>query len=269
MTDEIEEEVKGTKKRKWMKLLFLKIPIFFMIFCAVMIGALKLVERHPEPLRQGFEEYLSKATQRNATIGTLEDVKFFPNFVIHAKNITVHSRQNAADIDLKIEEIKINAPFSTAFFSSNKMNELLIKNMTASPNMFGPMPVTVDSAEIITRNDEEKVGSFLIAQGTYNGKKTNLEALLEVDTYNYKIPDEMPFSIQVGAYDVNATLTRNFRSVVLDNTVLRKGEKQSDAKQYLLSNKQTFNTENPVSCLLLEEDLESCDKYLDVKEQKE
>lgn len=262
---QIKQKAKQEKRRKLMKWVFWRIPIALMIIGAILIGALKIVEGYPDPLRQGFEQYLSEATGRNATIGTLEEIKFFPNFILHAKNITVHNLSNAAVIDLEIEDIKINSPFSSVFFGSKKINDFSLTNLTANKDMFGPHEVEIKNAEISVKEGPEQFGSFLVANGLYGERSAVFEAELDVGEYNYRIPATIKFSIKVADYEVSASLKRKLTSVALENTVLSVGDKQSPARSYVLSKGKTYNKDNPLTCIFVQENLQDCDKYLSVE----
>lgn len=255
-------EVKKRDKRKIIKFWFFKLPIILMIIGAVLIGALKLVERYPEPLRQGFEEYISTITNRNATIGKLEEIKFFPNFIMVANNITVHNASNAAVIDLEIENIKINTPFSSVFFSANKINDFSLTNLKAKKDMFGPKEVVINSAKIINKTGADQIGNFIVAEGLYGSDQAHLEIKLDVNKYNYSIPNNVQFSIRIGEYEVNGALQKNFSSVTMQNVVLSKGDQSNKSKEYLVVEDNKYSTDNPVSCILLSENLNDCDKYL-------
>ena len=81
----MSDDEKKTKKRKRLKLFLFTIPVIMMVVVGIMLVALKVVERYPIPLRQGFEQYLSNVTGTNATISELEEIKFFPNIVLKQK----------------------------------------------------------------------------------------------------------------------------------------------------------------------------------------
>ncbi len=258
-------EEKKHRRRKLMKWFFFRIPIILMIFGGILIASLKLVERYPDPLRQGFEEYLSKATNRNALIGTLEEIKFFPNFVIDARNITIHNRQNAAVIDLEIEKINMKSPFSSMFLNSRKINNLVLENLHANAGMFGPKEMKISSASIVDKKGPDQYGSFLFAEGEHGGKTAYFEAELKVGTYSYSVPSNVPFSLQIGEYALNATLNKNFTNVTLDNVVFSKGDQSSEAKKYIFVEDKKYQQDNPLVCLWVEENLKNCDKYLSVE----
>jgi len=255
-------EAKVKQPRKLVKWLFWRIPIGLMILSAVLIVALKIVERYPDPLRQGFEQYLTEATGRNATIGVLEKIKFFPNFILHANNITAHNRANAAEIDLEIEKVRINAPFSSVFFARRKLNEFTLTNLTAQKNMFGPKEVTINTADIVLREEGNNPGSFIVAQGKYGDDDFYLEAQLEAEKYSYKIPNTIPFVVKIGVYSVAANFKRNMTHVVLNNLTFSVSDDVSVPQDYILSKDKNLNQENPLTCILTEEDLQRCEEYL-------
>jgi hypothetical protein len=255
-------EAKIKQPRKLVKWLFWRIPVALMVLCAVLIVALKIVEGYPDPLRQGFEQYLTQATGRNATIGVLEEIKFFPNFILQANNITAHNRANAAEIDLEIEQVKINAPFSSVFFARRKINEFTLKNLTAQKNMFGPKEMMIDTADIVLREEGDNPGSFIVAQGRYGVDDFYLEAQLEAGKYNYKIPVNLPFLIQVGTYSVASSFKRKMSYVALENLIFSVSDQDSIPQDYIFVKDKSINQNNPLSCILNEENLKNCDKYL-------
>lgn len=261
-------EDKKERHRKLIKLIFFKIPIILMVIGAVLIGALKLVEGYPNPLRQGFEEYLSKASGRNATIGKLEEIKFFPNFIIQARDITIHNSLNAAIVDLEIEKITMSTPFWSLFINSKTINSFSIKNLRANEDMLTGKAIEVSSLEIVTKDGPDQFGSFLIAEGKVGKEKANFETKLEVGKYNYRMPSPFSFSLRVGQYEVNATLQNDFKRQTLQNAVFSKGDKVSEARQYILFHKKEFNKDNPLTCILNQKNMSDCDKYLTLKKDK-
>ena len=261
-SEEIKTEDKVVKRRKRLKLFLFKIPLVVMIVCAVLIVALKMVERYPDPLRQGFEEYLSKSTNTNATIGELKKIKFFPTVVFEAENITFHNGSNAAIIDLEIKEVKFNAPFTSLFFGSKKFNNFSLTELTSNAGFLLPQEMKIASIKVEHKKGPDQFGSFLVIDGDINKKKIFGEIEVEVGTYNYKLSNNIPFSFKIENREVSATLKRNFKDVTFENMVFQKEDQQSDAKQYELYEGGEYKNDNPLYCLMMEVDLNNCDKYL-------
>lgn len=245
---------------KW---IFIRLPIIFGIVGLLMIGALKMVERYPNPLREGFEEFLSKQSGANATIGTLEKIKFFPNIDIHIKNLTMHNRKNAAIIDLEVESAEVGAPFWSMLLNGARLNKMSIINLRAEKDMVVPLALTLDSVEVIDKDGPDQYGSFLVANGAYGGKPMDIEVEIEKKSKGYKIPKEIPFSLSVGKYSLNASLVKGFSGVYLESAVFSRRNKSALAKDYGLVKSGKYNKDNPLSCLLYYADTRECDKYLE------
>ena len=263
--NEKSSDTKHNKKRKRIKFFFFKLPIILMVIIAVLIGALKLVEGYPDPLRQGFEEYLSGVSGGNAIITKLENIKFVPNFILHAKDIGIHNRQNAAEIDLEVKEFHLNAPFSSMLFKNGKINDFVLKGLTARKGMITPKEIEVSSVAIVTKEGPDQFGSFLIAQGQYGEQKLDLELELEVQKYNYRFNTQTPFSLTLGDYQIHTNFKRKARKTILENTVFQKnddGGQQTNEKTYILVDKAGYQLDNPLSCLFIEQELSNCDQYL-------
>lgn len=254
---------KTQQKRKRFKFWLFKIPLVLMVISAILIGALLLVERYPEPLRQGFEQYLSRISGGSATIGTLKDIKFFPHFVLSAEDITIHNGRNAAIIDVEIKSFLVDVPFSNLFFNKHKFHEFILEDMTAGEGILGPKKIKISKAEIVNKEGPDQFGSFIVADGMLNEHKAFFEAELEVRKYHYRLPAILPFSLKVGDYELNATLNRSGRDGKLENAVLTKSDNTSSpAIDYALSQKKELNEDNPLTCLLIQENLTECSKYL-------
>jgi len=266
----MSDDIKATKRAKRLKFFFFKTPIILMIFVAIMIGALKLVERYPNPLRQGFEQYLSDATQTNATIGTLEKIQFFPTVIFKAQDITFHNYANAAKIDLNIESIIFEAPFSSSFLGTGKFINFDLKNMTAKKDFLIAHSMKINEIKINhnAQSDDEKAQEAMddkpsiLIDGFLSGKKMTAILELKAKKYNYQFADPMPFIFTLGEYKINGNLNRNFSDVLMDDLTFEKGNKKAEPKTYILMDSDGYNKDNPIYCLLMNEDLKKCDKYL-------
>lgn len=255
--------------QKFLKWILFRFPLFLVIIAAVMIGALKLVERYPIPLTQGFEQYLSKATGTSATIGKLKNIRFFPSFDIHIEYLTMHNYNNAAVVDLDVDSVVISAPFLSMLFSGNKLNTLSIKNLTSKAGLITPLDIEITTADIFDKSGPEQYGSFFMVEGMYNNKKLSMQAEVSKKGRSYYIPSEIPFSLTVGDTVLNAQLDKGFTQVFLRNVVFSKGQKTSIAADYPLVQSREYNKDNPLMCVLENGDSPLCDIYLDNKGSEE
>ena len=182
--------IKKQRIIKFVKFLAIKLPIIFGILALMMIASLKLVERYPDPLREGFQDYLSRAYDTNATIGRLEKISFFPMINVHATDITMHNKSNAAVIDMKIESITLRSPFWSMLLHAGRVNKLKIKGLKSNSGFIMPQSVQIDNLDIIDREGPEQYGSFIVASGLYNGQKMTFEAEIKKLKSSYKIRKE-------------------------------------------------------------------------------
>lgn len=252
--------------KKIMKWVFIRIPIIVMIITAMLIGSLKLVERYPDPLRDGFEEYLSKNSGTNATIGSLEKITFFPNIDIRLQDLTMHNKQNAAIIDIEMDSASISAPFWSMLFGGSRLNDISIMNLKSKVGALTPLALTLDSVGIINKEGPEQYGSFLVAVGSYGGKEMLLEAEIDKLDKNYRMPKALSFSLLIGKAELNASLIKNFSGVHLKTAVFSRGKKTASSKDYVLVKSKEYNKNNPLSCLLYHADAKECDVYLEKKD---
>jgi len=258
------------KYKKRMKFLFLKLPIFMALFFLMMIVALKLVERYPAPLKEGFEKYLSQTTNTNTTVERLEKAAFFPNIDIRLHNMTMHRNDNAAIIDIEADKIFISVPLSGLFIRKGKINLLDIENFTALEGVLTPALLEIESAQIVDREGPEQYGSFVIVKGRYAEKPLLIEAEIKKEKDYYIIPNDLSVSIKLGAYEVDATTEQRDGNILLVNTVFNKGDAQENirtqATEYLFVEKNEHRENNPLSCLYFNAGtaIENCDQYLEV-----
>lgn len=251
------------KHKKLLKFLFIKFPIILVILIFVMIGALKLVERYPAPLREGFEKYLSQQTNTNATIGHVKKVAFYPNIDIQLEDITLHRSNNAAIIDLKVEKFNISAPLSDLFIRKGRINFIDIQNLTANKNILTPFDIELKTVQIIDRADNEDKALF-VAEGQYAGKKFNLTADIQKNKKFYRVLGLIPLHISLENYQIKTILQKNLFDVILSSLTFQKDNKVSDIKDFIFIENKTYKTDNPLACLYLNagEDLQQCDQYL-------
>ncbi|HPF78217.1 MAG TPA: hypothetical protein PLF01_02895, partial [Alphaproteobacteria bacterium] len=215
--------------------------------------------------REGFEEYMSNASGTNATIGHVEKISFFPNVDISIKDATMHDTDNAAIIKMEIKSAEFSSPFWSMFGGSNRINNLSINQLKAVEEQITPLAITLDSVKIEDKQGPEQYGSFLIMSGEYGGKKLYIEAELEKINSGYKIPKEVPFSIQLGQSALNASFLKGFSMLTMKSAVFSKNGRQSPAEDYILVKSGEYNKSNPLSCLFYNGDAKECDIYLDGK----
>jgi hypothetical protein len=252
------------KKRtiKFVKFLIIKVPIILGIIALLMIASLKLVERYPDPLREGFQDYLSGAYNTNATIGKLDRIAFFPMIDVQATDITMHNKSNAAIIDMELKSLSIRSPFWSMLLHANRINKLSIKGLKASSGIILPQSIQIDNLDIIDQEGPEQYGSFIVAEGLYNGQKMIFEAEIQKLKSSYKIGKEIPFSLNIGNVELSALFYKRHNILKIKNTILSFGGESSNAQDYILFDNKKINEDNPLHCLAHSDNIDECKIYL-------
>lgn len=255
-------DIQKERLKKLGRFLAVKVPIIIAIIIIMMIVSLKLVERYPDPLRQGFEDYLSRTYGSTATIGQLERVQFFPNIVVTARDVTMHNRSNAAVIDIAVDYIDIEAPFTSMIFGTGKIKNLDIRNLTAAEHFILPKALDIKNLSIAEENGPEQYGAFLTADGKYAGQKMSLQAELEKSGNLYKVGQSIPFSLSLGGAVINAQMVKERGGkVLLKNTVYTASGKETEARDYILAEQGEFKKDNPLTCLIDEGAVNQCQEF--------
>lgn len=243
--------------------MLVKLPIILAVFVLLLIVTLKLVERYPDPLREGFEEYLSNSYKTNATIGKLETIKFFPVVDIQAENITMHQRSNVAIVQMDIESFKIKAPFWSLFFNTGHIYDLEINNLKANEDFLLPKSFVIENLKMEKRQGPNQYGAFLIAEGLYNAKIISLEAELESAKKGYKISSAIPYALSFSNASLSGEIKTERAATRSLNTVLSFENQTSDAQAFDVFKDNQFLSHNPLYCLLNTDNLKDCKKYLE------
>ena len=256
-------DIKKQRLRKLAKFILVKLPLVFAVLAVMVIISLKLVTRYPDPLREGFEEYLSGAYHTKATIGKLEKVSFFPNVIIHATDVTMHNKSNVAMIDLSVKSFSFQVPLSAMLLQSGRIDKLEVKGLKSSSDFILPRSFNIDEMGIIDREGPDQYGSFIIAKGKYDDQPMVFEAEVKKLKNGYKVGKNIPFSLKIGRIEINAQIEKKSQSVKLKNTVFSVGNKSSEAQNYILFESNEFNENNPLYCILKKADVNECKIYLD------
>ena len=249
--------------RKFAKWFLIRLPIAFIILGVVFAITLKMVERYPDSLKDGFEEFLSQATQTSATITTVNEIKFFPTVELDLADITFHELDNAAITNLSVRRVALKLPFWSSIIGARRLDYFNVENLRAKSEAILPYDLTVTKAEIVDFDGPDRYGSFLIADGKYRDEAAKFEIKMKKLEQGYKLPKSLEFSLTIGAYQLNGELVKNFSSTKIENAVFQKGSVVSNAKNYDFFDKDSRNTENPLSCIIDAEKLEECDIYLE------
>ena len=254
------------KIKKFLRFFLTRLPFVLLLGVGLMAGSLKLVEKYPVPMKEGFEKFLSEKTRTNATIGNLDKIKFIPDFEVTMRNLTMHNPENAGVIDLEINEFNLKSPAWSVFLNGKRISHLDISGFKAKENIVSPHALDIKSMKIEDRQGPEQYGSFLVATGKYAKHNMKFEASLEKVKNNYIISNEIPFSLELDDYEVTGTYNKKFSGIWMERTLFSKKKKSSVPQDYLLMKSGEYNKDNPLICMIDNKDLSVCNKYLEEKE---
>lgn len=258
----MSEEKPKSRHRKFLKFLFIKFPIFLLVLGLIFAFALKTIERYPVPVKDGLQQYISSALNANASIGRIENFSFMPQIQADLYDVTIHNHQNAAEIKASVEKLEFSAPFWSGFFGGGKIVKLNIDGLETGSNYPFITPMFINNASIIDRAGPGQYGSFLIGTGEFRDLPLNFEIKLEKKKGYYKIPETLPFSLSLGQRVIKGTLKTSYKTIDLANLIYQKEGQSSEAREYSLVRKEEYLSDNPLSCVLLESELKTCDQYL-------
>ena len=143
------------KLKKLLRFLITRLPFVLLISLLIMAGSLKLVERYPVPIKEGFEKVLNERTKTNTTIGTIDKISFIPDFNIVMNNLTMHNRDNAAIIELEVGKFEMKAPFWVVFLNGNKINHLYAADIKANKGLLSPHDLEIKTVEVVDKQGPE------------------------------------------------------------------------------------------------------------------
>jgi len=258
----MSEKKPRSRRAKFIIFVLIKFPIFIAIIGLIFAFALKVIERYPDPVRQGLEQYVSGASNTNASIGKIEDFSFIPKVKATLSEVTLHNRVNAAEIRASVEKITFAAPFWSGLFGGGKVSQLDIQNLETIAGFPLPFGINLKTVNIIDKEGPDQYGSFIIGSGRYRGEDLSFETKLEKRKNYYKILSQLPFFLTVGTRTVEGTIATSYKKINLENLVYESGAQASEAREYALVKGEDYIIDNPLSCLLIEDDINTCDKYL-------
>ncbi|MEM8833838.1 MAG: hypothetical protein AAGB32_04780 [Pseudomonadota bacterium] len=250
-----------TRGQKFLRFLLITFPIICIILGIVFVGALKMVERFPEPLKQGFEQYLSETTQTNASIEKIESFAFIPDVNISFKNLKLHDRSNAANISMQADHIAMQLPFWSVFFSGSNLKNIKIENMSSENGVLLPLAMDGVDLSIVEEEGPDQFGSFIKVTGLYGGQPLEAEVQIQKAEEGYKIPSDIPFSVKLGQSSLNGIIQKNIASIELKNAVFEKANQKAEAREFHLLKSGEYIINNPLSCLIIHGDSEECNQY--------
>jgi len=262
-----ETKKEPSRKKKFLKFLFIKFPIILLALGLVFYITLKLVERYPVPLREGLEEYISGTFGASASIGKMNKFAFVPMVDVDIEDVTLHRVNNAAQIDLKMKSARITIPFWGAFLGQNKFEKFEMREIVSEAGVILPQSFNFDRIGILEKEGPDQYGQFIIVDGIYGNKDFNIEAKIKKNGDYFQVPMSVPFVLTHGDLTLNGTIERKLRRVILTNGVINIDGEKSSLDDYVLVKSNEYTKNNPLSCILEYADGAKCREYLKIESE--
>lgn len=166
-----EDELKQTDKKKSRFGWVFKLVFVLAVIAVLVISVLSMIGGNGPSLRKGAEDYIGAVAGMDVTIGTLNEISFFPRIVLDMEDIVftsaVYTEQAAS-----VEKLYMAMPFWRAFIGKSRAESVEINNITARPGVWGPRSLSIRKVALEPQGD--KGAPALTADGKYGDDPFNV-----------------------------------------------------------------------------------------------
>ncbi len=206
--------------------ILLKLSIIMAILTGLSIGTLKLLERQPELLREGIENYLSEITALSARVEQTGHIKFYPSFDMSLSRISFYDISDPDFFPMTIELMEIKMPFLSILLNARNFESVNVQGLKAKPGIIFPKALEVKEAGII---DDGILPPQIHVKGKYDDADLDIHIGLEREKKTaeqslYKIAKETAFSIKIGKISLDGTFAEKGRQPVFREALLQVGD---------------------------------------------
>ncbi|NCO04143.1 MAG: hypothetical protein GW903_08135 [Alphaproteobacteria bacterium] len=267
---------KKTFKSFMLKTLFKRLPIIIGFALFFMILSFKILERFPEPLKQGIAEYFTLNTPYVAEIETLDRINFFPSLYVGISNMILREKDNVAITHLEMEKAKIHVPFLTKFTHAREVYDLGIIGLKADAGIMTPQAIEIETLGFVDSLDQGSSLSNLIIAGSYAEQPMRFTADVTkkktlFGNKVYKFENVMPFTFDIAGVSLSGNFVYLYDKMAIQNAVISVADNQFNLKDSFIVENQQLVTDNPIYCLLghdFKAETTLCTQYIDTKTQE-
>ena len=165
-----EEKPEKTKLQRWLGRIFYG-ALIFAAFVWITLRMLMSLGGDSDPLRQGLEQALTKATGLQTKIDKFNYMKFFPDVSIDAADIVLSGPPSAEKKPAPVVTIgaaKASVGFWAAFFSRYEVKQLAISDIDLKENPYLERPLHIDAISL----EKDALGpgqAAWVMKGRYGG----------------------------------------------------------------------------------------------------
>lgn len=245
---------KSKHKKSFLKSLLKKLSWIIGFTVLFMILSLKVVERFPQPLKEGFENYFASLSGRAVSVTELQKITFFPSLNIQMRDIVFSDAQNVAITAMTIEKVKTHIPFLNMFFGGRYIYDFEIRHLNAKAEVLTPQEIQIDVLDIIPVLENEEQG-VLVVSGLYSQQPLSAQIILErkktlFGHVVYKIPQSTTMELMIGEVTLKTGFVNENNEIWLRDGELSIGEETVLIKDSALAQRQRLQEDNIMTCLL-------------------
>lgn len=238
-----------------LKTLFKRLPIIIAFALFFMILSFKVLERFPEPLKQGIADYFTINTLYVAEIETLDRINLFPSLYVGISNMILRDKDNVALIAMEMEKAKIHVPFIAKFTHAREVYDLGIVDLEADAGVITPQSLHIETLSFVDTLEPNPKRAELIIAGSYAGQPMRFVADVRkkktiFGNTVYKFEDIMPFTFEIGEVSLKGDFVYLYDKMAIQNAVISMADNQYELKDSFIVLNQKLIKDNSVYCLL-------------------
>lgn len=190
-----EDELKQTDKKKPRFGWVFKLVFFLAVLVVLAVSVLSMIGGNSATLRNGAADYMAAVSGMDVTIGTLNEISFFPRVVVDMEDV-IFTSDRYPDEAARIDELYISMPFWRAFLGQSRADTLEIANVRARPGVWGPRSFSV--RKLMFQPQGEGGHPAFTADGRYGEEAFTVDIELLRKDLLYGIKDGGAVQITVG-----------------------------------------------------------------------
>lgn len=186
--------------------LLIKILVITLIVLGVIFAVMSTLGGSGEKMRATSESFLSEMIGEPVSVGTVNNVRFFPDVIFDFEGVRVDSTERNIEGLASADHFRIVVGFFDMSFDTQKIKDFEIRNLYLREDEWTDEALLIEAADIQLR--PETGGAFLSIVGRYGERKVDEKIDLEIfgaaTHAKYKVKDPQ----QVSAFFENIGLSQ-------------------------------------------------------------
>lgn len=183
--------------KKWI----LRLLTTVIVLGGLFLFALNIISGTSDTQKNGLEQAFSQIFKGQAHFGKLVAFNLFPQFLIAIDQLDISSIKGVGT--LSADSVAIGFGSIDLLAKNRKIEKFHLKNLQISEGVYTPLPLSLESAEIV-RGATEEHGAFRF-NGTYGSTPINGQVAMVAESGmqpKYHLDDKNAFTITMGHADI-------------------------------------------------------------------